>query len=312
MAHKAVFVDRDDTLIEDFGYISNPAQVKLLPGVELAIKSLRQAGYKIVCVTNQSGVARGMFTEEELEAIHDELYRQLAAKGTELDGLYYCPYHPDGTVESYAKDSELRKPSPGMLLEAAEQMQLDLAASWMVGNDARDMEAGKRAGCRTVLIRPPGEDLGDEQADQQPQADHTVRNLVEAAREILRAALAAKRAEQHETPQGATEPAAPQKRAEPDEGEVQAIPPSETMDDSRVQQEILRLLRQMVKMRQIEEFSLTKLMGAVVQVLALLTMLLTFWRLLSEAPIEHAMFWATITVALQVMALTLFVMHQRR
>ena len=129
--------------------------MKLLPGVELALKSLAAAGFKIVVVTNQSGIARGLLTEETLAQIHAELRRQLSEKGAHLDAIYYCPYHPEGTVEAYAMESDLRKPQPGMLLKAAEEMDIDLPASWMVGDDARDIEAGQRAGCRTIRL-PPG------------------------------------------------------------------------------------------------------------------------------------------------------------
>ena len=109
MSNRAVFLDRDNTVIEDPGYLADPGAVKLLPGVELAIKSLTQAGYKIVIVTNQSGIARGRLTIEMLEKIHAEMQRQLAERGAHVDGIQYCPYHPEGTVEEFSQDSELRK-----------------------------------------------------------------------------------------------------------------------------------------------------------------------------------------------------------
>jgi len=185
MARRAVFLDRDHTVMDDPGYLSDPDAVKLLPGVERAIRSLAQAGYKIVVVSNQSGVARGMLSIETLDAIHTEMRRQLAADGAHVDAVYYCPYHPDGTVEEYAIESDLRKPRPGMLLKAAEDLDIDLAESWMVGDSARDVEAGQRAGCRTIRIktsrtRPPGEAMNDDL-----QADYTVRTLPEAAKLIL-------------------------------------------------------------------------------------------------------------------------------
>ncbi len=186
MANKAVFLDRDHTIIDDPGYLSDPDQVKLLPGVELALKSLRQAGYLLVVVTNQSGVARGMFTEQTLKTIHAELQRRLEEKGARLDAIYYCPFHPEAQVEKYAKDSELRKPKPGMLLKAAEDLDIDLSASWMVGDSPRDVEAGQRAGTRTVRIRHPGEQLPRDQVGDVAQPDYTVRNLVDAARVIIR------------------------------------------------------------------------------------------------------------------------------
>jgi D-glycero-D-manno-heptose 1,7-bisphosphate phosphatase len=186
MPDKAIFVDRDNTLIEDPGYISDPSVVKLLPGVEQAIKSLQAAGYKIVVVTNQSGIARGLLTEEMLEKIHDELRRQLAANEAYLDAIYYCPFHPEGTVEGFAMESELRKPSPGMLLKAAKEMDLDLAGSWMVGDSPRDIEAGQRASCRTIRVRIRAAVPSQiDQEDEDVQADFTVRNLAEAARIIL-------------------------------------------------------------------------------------------------------------------------------
>jgi len=312
MANKAVFVDRDRTLIEDPGYISDPHIVKLLPGVELAIKSLHQAGYKVIVVTNQSGIARGLLSEEALEQIHAEMRRQLHSKGVHLDAIYYCPYHPEGTVEKFAKDSDLRKPRPGMLLKAANDIGIDLATSWMVGDSARDVEAGQRAGCRTIRVRthpkkrPTGPDSYDD--DEGVQADYAVRNLVDAARIILREGPR-KRSE--------VEPPAPAAGErgvlrQIDRSDTLTAPAVETMDDSRVRQEILRAVRQLVADRRSEEFSFTKLLGGIVQMLALLSLMLTFWRMLQQEQLEAAMFWGIVTVALQMMALTLFIMQRQR
>ena len=187
MANRAVFLDRDRTIIEDPGYISDPAAVKLLPGADLAIKSLRQAGYVVVVVTNQSGIARGLLTEDALEKIHAEMRRQLRAGGAHVDAIHYCPYHPEGTVEKYAVDSDLCKPKPGMLLKGAEDFDIDLTTSWMVGDGARDIEAGQRAGCRTIRIRGASRDIPGEPEDEGVQADFTVKNLLEAAKLILHA-----------------------------------------------------------------------------------------------------------------------------
>lgn len=186
MANKAVFLDRDQTIIEDPGYISDPAQVKLLPGAEVAIKSLAQGGYKIVVVTNQSGIARGMLNEETLEQVHQELRRQLGQSGAAIDAIYFCPFHPEGSVEAYAKESEHRKPAPGMLLLAAAEMDLDLSQSWMIGDGVRDVEAGQRAGCHTIRLQSPAQAKEAAGEGEEIQADYTVRNLVDAARIILR------------------------------------------------------------------------------------------------------------------------------
>ena len=140
MSDKAIFFDRDDTLIEDPGYINHPDQVKLLDGVAEALIELKALGYKLIVASNQSAVARGIITEEMLGEIHDRLKQLLSEKGAFLDGIYYCPYHPDGIIQRYRKESDLRKPNPGMLLVAADEMDIDLSQSWMIGNSSRDIE----------------------------------------------------------------------------------------------------------------------------------------------------------------------------
>jgi D-glycero-D-manno-heptose 1,7-bisphosphate phosphatase len=140
----AVFLDRDGTLIEDTGYIQDPDAVQLFPGLAEDLAALQALGFKTVIVTNQSGIGRGYFTEADYHAVHARLIELL---GPELiDAVYFCGDHPDTA-------GERRKPGPGMLLEAAEDLQLDLARSWMVGDRAGDVEAGRRAGCRTILVR---------------------------------------------------------------------------------------------------------------------------------------------------------------
>ena len=152
MAYKAIFLDRDNTLIEDPGYINNPDQVKLLPGAAAALVQLRQMGYKLIVVTNQSAIARGIVTVKVLGQIHDRFKELLGREGAGVDKIYFCPYHPNGVIAKYRKVSELRKPKPGMLLKAAEEMDIDLERSWMVGNAYHDIKAGMLAGCRTILV----------------------------------------------------------------------------------------------------------------------------------------------------------------
>ncbi len=337
---KAVFIDRDNTIIDDPGYISDPDSEKLLPGVELAIKSLAQAGFKNMVCTNQSGIARGMLTEEDLDAIHAELRRQLADKGAHLDAIYYCPFHPQGTIEQYARESDLRKPKPGMLLQAAEQHGLDLPQCWMVGDSARDIEAGQRAGCRTIRVKTAGGEMSQASQGSEAQADYTVRNLVEAARIIVR------ETDRSETWDTATPSAAiggsgpdlkirmpePEPQPEPKPApkpdpkpEPQAAPESdeptkpvksdgdEFMDDSRVRMEILSHVRRLVRSNEIEEFSFLKLAGGIVQMLALLTLLIAVLYVLGSRPrISVATFWAIICVALQTMAMTFFTIQRNK
>jgi len=177
MSDKAIFLDRDDTLIEDPGYINSPEQVKLLDGVAEALIELKAHGYKLIVVTNQSAVARGIVTEKVLGAIHNRLEQLLAEKNAFLDGIYYCPYHPDGVVAKYRKESDFRKPNPGMLLKAAEEMDIDLGQSWCVGNSISDMEAGLRAGCKTILIDLPSHQQQLEPG--QPRPDYKAVNIKE-------------------------------------------------------------------------------------------------------------------------------------
>jgi D,D-heptose 1,7-bisphosphate phosphatase len=168
MKQKAVFLDRDDTLIEDPGYISHPSQVKLLPGVSEALIELRKIGYLLVVTTNQSAIARGMVTEDGLAQIHHHLEMLLGNEGAHLDRIYYCPFHPNGVVPEYRKESDLRKPSPGMILKAAAEMEIDLERSWTVGNSYRDIEAGIRAGCKTILIRSAARPVAGTPSDPTP------------------------------------------------------------------------------------------------------------------------------------------------
>lgn len=180
--HPAVFLDRDNTLIEDPGYINDPADVILLPGAADALRRFRAAGYRAVVVTNQSGVARGRITEDQLIAVHSRLRELLRAEGAELDAIYYCPYldGSEASVAAYRRDSELRKPRPGMLLLASRELGLELGRSWMVGDSLRDVEAGRAAGCRTILITDNAE------AAKEIRATHFARDLSAAADYIIR------------------------------------------------------------------------------------------------------------------------------
>lgn len=178
MAHKAVFIDRDDTILNDPGYITSPGQLQLLPGVVQALSQLKKLGYLIFIVTNQSGVARGYITEQQLEDIHRQLKNMLATQGAGVDGIYHCPYHPDGSVEAYAVESELRKPQPGMLLKAKDEYDIDLTASWMIGDSYRDIQAGKAAGCRTIMVDVPGKTR--EKKSDDPEPDRKAVNIREA------------------------------------------------------------------------------------------------------------------------------------
>lgn len=165
--------------------MSDPGEVRLLPGAAEAILRFAAAGHLVVVVSNQSGVARGIFDEDALAAVHDRVEALLGIAGVKLDGSYYCPYL-DGqaaVIENFRRDSELRKPKPGMLIQAARDLDIDLARSWMIGDSARDVEAGYRAGCRTIRIAANGAATDRDERG----ATYTVRDVSEAANVVERA-----------------------------------------------------------------------------------------------------------------------------
>lgn len=148
----AVFLDKDGTLVDDLPYNVDPALIRLTAGAGEALTSLHDAGFALVVISNQSGVARGHFPESALRSVVAEVRRLLADLGVPLLGFYYCPHHPDGVVAGYAIGCDCRKPRPGMVLQAAREHDLDLSRSWFVGDVLDDVEAGRGAGCRAVLI----------------------------------------------------------------------------------------------------------------------------------------------------------------
>jgi histidinol-phosphate phosphatase family protein len=152
MDRRAVFLDKDGTLVEDVPYNVDPARIHLAAACAAGLRSLDAADYRLVVISNQSGVARGYFPEAALVAVGRRLHELLAGVGVPLAGFYYCPHHPDGQVSGYAGPCGCRKPQPGLLRRAAQDHRLDLARSWFVGDILDDVEAGRRAGCRTVLL----------------------------------------------------------------------------------------------------------------------------------------------------------------
>jgi D-glycero-D-manno-heptose 1,7-bisphosphate phosphatase len=150
----AIFLDRDGTLHRDAVYMIRFEDFEPLPGVEEALRKLQGAGYRLFGVTNQSGVARGMFTLEQVRALNERIRGYFREHGAEIEEIAVCPHHPEGTVAEYARDCDCRKPKPGMLLDLAKGHDLDLSRSWMVGDALRDAQAGLAAGCRAALVPP--------------------------------------------------------------------------------------------------------------------------------------------------------------
>ncbi|CAK8717753.1 MAG: D-alpha,beta-D-heptose 1,7-bisphosphate phosphatase [Candidatus Electronema aureum] len=148
----AVFLDRDGTINEQRGYINHLSRFVLLPGVPQAIRRLNDHSISAVVVTNQSGLARGYFPSALLDAVHVEMKRLLAEEGAHLDGIYVCPHHPEAKIEQYRQACRCRKPQPGLIEEAAINLNLDLSRSFIVGDRWSDLECGIRAGVRPVLV----------------------------------------------------------------------------------------------------------------------------------------------------------------
>jgi D-glycero-D-manno-heptose 1,7-bisphosphate phosphatase len=149
----AVFVDRDGTLIIDRGYLSRLDDMELLPGAIEALRLVREAGFAVVVVTNQAGVARGRFEESFVPEAHRHLQSLLESGGASVDAFYYCPHHPEGVVDAYRRVCECRKPAPGMVVRAARELDLDVARSFVVGDTWLDVGLATRAGARGILVR---------------------------------------------------------------------------------------------------------------------------------------------------------------
>ena len=178
-ARPAVFLDRDGTLVEEVPYLHDPARVALLGGVG-ALARLAAAGYALVVVTNQAGVARGLYDEAAVDAVHRRLAELLAGAGVRLDAVLHCPHHPEGTVPGYARRCRCRKPGPGMLEAAADRLGLDLAASFMVGNQPTDVGAAVAAGVTPLYVT-----TGQAAGRPPPAGVRAVAGLEAAARAVL-------------------------------------------------------------------------------------------------------------------------------
>ncbi len=168
----ALFLDRDGTLMEEVNYCSKPEQVKLFPGVVEALQKLGERGYLLIVISNQAGIGRGYFTEEDYRAVESELGRQLLP--AVLDASYFCPDHPD-------RPTDRRKPAPGMVLEAQRDFEIDLARSFFIGDKAIDIECGRNAGVRTILVKTG---YGAAEAEH-AGANWVAENFADAAKIIL-------------------------------------------------------------------------------------------------------------------------------
>jgi len=316
MANKAVLLDRDDTLIEDPGYINHPSQVRLLDGVAESLVELHAMGYKLVVVSNQSGVARGIVTEQVLGEIHDRLKALLTEKGAYLDAIYYCPYHPEGIIPKYRRESDLRKPNPGMILQAAGEMNLDLSQSWAIGNSDRDIEAGRRAGCKTIMLESIGRDKNLVPSLAKP--DYRAVNLKEAVNIIKKYHRTIETPLQPQPPVPTiTEPQPPE---EPKQAELSTTPPVATIEQeptagSRTEQLLEAILDQLKRKHREEmfgEFSWLRFLAGVLQGIVPFCLLASIWLFMNPAKQNSALVALGFAMVFQLMALTFYIMQGRK
>ena len=184
VSNQAVFLDKDGTLIEDVPYNVNPDLIRFTQGAIAGLQLLQELGYKLIVISNQSGVARGYFPESELVIVKEHLFRLFLENGVILDSFYYCPHHPDGVISEYAITCNCRKPEPGLILRAAYERDIDVQKSWFIGDILNDVEAGYRAGCKTILIDNGNETEWVLSPTRTP--DYIALNLMQAAHTIKR------------------------------------------------------------------------------------------------------------------------------
>ncbi len=183
---KAAFIDRDGVINEERHYVHRIEDFVILPGVVEGLTLLRNAGYKLVIVTNQAGIARGYYDESTMHRLHDHLRVLLAGHGITLDAIEFCPHHPQGSVSAYAIACDCRKPEPGMLLQAASRLGIDLDQSVLIGDKDSDIEAGRRASVRQAILVTSGHAIS---AEARTRADHVFDDLLAAARFLTAPAL---------------------------------------------------------------------------------------------------------------------------
>jgi D,D-heptose 1,7-bisphosphate phosphatase len=294
MKRPAVFFDRDNTLIISDGYLGNPAEVKLIDGAADAVARARQMGFAAVTISNQSGVARGMFTEDAVRSVNRRMDDLLKSQNPAavIEAHEFCPFHPEATVPQYKHDSELRKPKPGMLQRAAQNLALDLSRSWLIGDAPRDIEAGNAAGCRTILFANP--DLPPSPASIEPmrvEPDFTVSSLSEAI-DII---------ERHTTYRSIVpQPNRP----------AMTPPPPTSSDSSKLESVAEQILIEMKRRNEMPhaEFSVSKLLAGIVQIIVPAILFFAYLHMGDSSFIPLML----LAIYLQTLVIALLVMGRQR
>jgi D-glycero-D-manno-heptose 1,7-bisphosphate phosphatase len=187
----AVFLDRDGTINEEAGYLDNLAKIKIIPAAFEAIRMINVNAMKAIVISNQAGVARGLFSEEFVNVANEYLRAALREKNAIIDKFYYCPHHPTEGMGRYRQECDCRKPAAGMLLQAAQEMNINLAQSYIIGDRYNDMEAGKRVGVKGILVKTGFgqsllQDVGPDKPTPQNKPDFVAADILEAVRWILK------------------------------------------------------------------------------------------------------------------------------
>ncbi|HKX32716.1 MAG TPA: HAD family hydrolase [Blastocatellia bacterium] len=187
MMNRAIFIDRDGTLNEEVGYIVEASQFRLYDFAAEAVRLINEANRRAIVITNQSGVARGLFDEEFLLQLHKQMETSLTREGARIDATYYCPHHPKYGESPYRRDCDCRKPKPGLIERAAKDFHLNLKESFVIGDRARDLETGHAVGTRSVMVMTGygREEWSTSPGSNRPQPEHVAENLLEAVRWIL-------------------------------------------------------------------------------------------------------------------------------
>lgn len=280
MKRSAIFFDRDNTLIVNDGYLGDPSRVVLVPGAARAIAEARDRGFCIVTVSNQSGVARGMFDEAAVGSVNRRMDEMLQAQDScaIVDRHEYCPYHPEATLDAYRQTSDLRKPMPGMILSAARALDLDLSTSWVIGDSLRDVETGIAAGCRTVWVTDPSFPPSPDAAVGDVKPDFQASSLTEAMHFIQRSTKSAR---------------------------ILSMTGDQTPQEHLLS-EILQELRSARSATQ-NEFSVTRLLAGIMQVLALAVALLGYF----DREPTSVTTWLLAAIFLQMLTVALLLMGRR-
>lgn len=292
MKRPAIFFDRDNTLIANDGYLGDPSKVVLLDGAADAVARARSLGFATVVVSNQSGVARGLFGEDDVSAVNrqmDEMLLEYNGSAV-IDRHEFCPFHPEAVVELYRQDSDRRKPKPGMIFSAAEKLALDLSRSWVIGDAPRDIEAGHAAGCHTILIKHADNSSPAAAENSKIDPDFTVTNLKEAIDYV-----AMNLNDSVPPPPAGKITLARKGGPQPDRLEILA-------------DQILTELRRRNEPHHFNDFSVTKLLAGIAQVLALAIVLLGYLKYPDNSYYALMVF----AIYLQMLTIALLIMGRQR